>query len=110
MLCDRHQGFTCSNVGEAEQRMLLNSQQEIQLVQYIKKLSRCGILSTQSIIKNYVSAMGRWEPLDAWVTRFLTRNSNHLTSKWTNNIDRNHHHADSEASYCDYFKFLQAKI
>jgi hypothetical protein len=42
--------------------------------------------------------------------RFLERNKDHLTSKWSNDMDRNRHHADIEASYRDYFQLLQAKI
>jgi hypothetical protein len=62
----RHQGLTRSNAGEAEQRMLLSPQKEIQLVRYIEKLSGRGIPPTRSIIKNYVWAVGRWEPSDAF--------------------------------------------
>jgi hypothetical protein len=54
-----HQGLTRSNAGEAEQRMLLSPQQEIHLVRYIEKVSGCGILPTQSIVKNYALAASR---------------------------------------------------
>jgi hypothetical protein len=77
----RHQGKTRSNATEAEDCKLLSSQQEIQLVQYIEKLTRRSIPPTRSIIKNHAAAAGKWEPRDAWVTRFLERNKDHLTSK-----------------------------
>jgi hypothetical protein len=109
-LQQRHQGKMRSNAMVAEDRKLLSPQQEIQPMQYIEKLTGRSIPPTQSIIKNYAVAVGKWEPGDAWVTRFLQQNKDHLTSKWSNNMDRNRHHADTEASYCDYFKVLQAKI
>jgi hypothetical protein len=90
--------------------MLLNPQQEIRLMQYIEKLTGRGIPPTRSIIKNYAAAAGKWEPGDAWITRFLERNKDHLTSKWTNDMDRNRHHADTKATYRDYFELLHAKI
>jgi hypothetical protein len=110
MLRRQYKGLSRSNAEEAESRMLLNPQQEIQLVQYIEKLTGCGIPPTQSIIKNYAAAVGKWEPGDAWVTSFLEQNNDHLTSKWSNDMDRNRHHADTEATYCEYFELLHAKI
>jgi hypothetical protein len=74
----RHQGKMRSNAMEAEDRKLLSPQQEIQLVQYIEKLTGHNIPPTQSIIKNYAAAVGKWEPGDVWVTRFLERNKDHL--------------------------------
>jgi hypothetical protein len=64
----KHPGKTRSNAMEAEDRKLLSPQQEIQLVQYIEKLTGRSIPPTQSIIKNYPVAVGKWEPGDAWVT------------------------------------------
>jgi hypothetical protein len=55
----RHKGLSRSNAEEAESRMLLNPQQEIQLVQYIEKLTGRGIPPTRSIIKNYAAAAGK---------------------------------------------------
>ena len=57
----RHQGRTRSRAGAAEQRMLLNPQQEIQLVRYIEKLSARSIPPTRAIIKNYALALAKWE-------------------------------------------------
>jgi hypothetical protein len=54
--------------------------------------------------------VGKWEPGDAWVTRFLEQNKDHLTSKWSNNMDRNRHYADAEATYREYFELLHTKI
>jgi hypothetical protein len=47
----RHQGLTRSNAGEAEQRVLLSPQQEIQLVRYREKLSGRCIPPTRRIIE-----------------------------------------------------------
>jgi hypothetical protein len=64
-LRQRHQGKTRSNATEAKDRKLLSPQQEIQLVQYIEKLTGRGIPPTRSIIKNNAAAAGKWEPGDA---------------------------------------------
>jgi hypothetical protein len=45
-----------------------------------------------------------------WVTRFLERNRNHLTSGWTTGMDCNRHQAESEHSYRQYFDLFHAKI
>jgi tmRNA-binding protein len=70
-LQQRHQSKTHSNATEAEDRKLLSSQQEIQLVQYIEKLTGRSILPTESIIKYHAAAAGKWRPSHVWVTRFL---------------------------------------
>jgi hypothetical protein len=106
----KHKGLTHSHAGDARQRMLLDPQQEIQLVQYIEKLSSRSIPPTRSIIQNYASAVAKWEVSDSWVTRFLQRNRHNLTSQWCNNMDCNRHHADSAASYRDYFELLHSKL
>ena len=90
--------------------MLLNPQQEIQLVRYIEKLSARSISPTRSIIQNYASAVAKWEVSETWVTRFLARHRDTLLSKWTADMDRNRHQADTEDSYHQYFELLQAKI
>jgi 3-methyladenine DNA glycosylase AlkD len=78
--------------------MLLSLQQEIQLVQYIETLSARSILPTRTIIANYASALANWEVLDSWVSQFLGRNRDKLTSQWTNDTDSSRHYANSEAS------------
>ena len=47
---------------------------------------------------------------DTWVTRFLNRNSDQLTSRWATGIDRKRYIADSEYTYHLYFELLHAKI
>jgi hypothetical protein len=106
----RHKGTSRSRAGAAQQCMLLNPQQEIQLVQYIEKLSKRSSAATQSIIRNYASVLAKWEVSDSWISQFLARHRNHLTSQWTNNMDRNCHQAATEDSYRQYFELLQAKI
>jgi hypothetical protein len=106
----RHKGISRGRAGAAQQRMLLNPQQEIQLVRYIEKLSERSIAPTQSIIGNYALVLAKWEVSDSWISRFLARHRNHLILQWTNDMDRNRHQADTEDSYRQYFELLQAKI
>jgi hypothetical protein len=75
-------------------------------VRYIEKLSARSIPPTRAIIKNYALAVAKQEVLDSWVSRFLARNRDHLTSKWTTNIDRNRYQADTKDSYRQYFELL----
>jgi hypothetical protein len=46
----------------------------------------------------------------AWVERFLRRNRDQLSSKYTTGIDRNRFKADTEDSYRTYFDLLHAKM
>jgi hypothetical protein len=99
-----------TNAGAHEQQMHLTPPQEYELVEYIKGLTEKALPPTRTMIRNFASAVLKWEVSDAWVTRFLRRNNAHLTSKWTIGMDRSHHKADSEYSYRLYFELLHKKI
>lgn len=109
-LARRHKGKTRSNAGEAQQRMLLDPQQELELVRYIQSLSERALPPTREMIRNFASRVAKWEVSDTWVTRFLNRNSDQLTSRWATGIDRKRYIADSEYTYHLYFELLHAKI
>ena len=108
-LSRRHQGKTRSYATAGQQQMLLSPQQELELVRYIEDLSERALPPTREMIRNFASAVAKWDVSDAWVTRFLNRNRNYLTSQWTTDMDRNRHQADSEHSYRLYFELLHSK-
>jgi hypothetical protein len=62
------------------------------------------------MVRNFASAVGKWEALDAWVTRFLHRQHVDLTTKWSAGLDRVRHEADLEYKYKLYFDLLHGKM
>jgi leucyl aminopeptidase (aminopeptidase T) len=54
--------------------------------------------------------VSQWEVSRSWVERFLKRNPDQLSPKYTTSIDRNRFKADTEHSYRTYFDLLYAKM
>ena len=88
----------------------LNDQQEDDLVKYIEKLTARHLPPTRSMVQNFASTVAQGRVSESWVTRFLNRYSDRLTSQWTTGMDSNRHNAESEHKYRLYFEFLQQKI
>ncbi|KAF1937971.1 hypothetical protein EJ02DRAFT_475240 [Clathrospora elynae] len=88
----------------------LNPQQELELVGYIRGLTKKGLPLTREMVQNSASHIVKEPVGEGWVIRFMGRNSNHLTSQWTARIDAVHHQADSEGKYNLYFNLLYQKI
>jgi hypothetical protein len=88
----------------------LSPQQELELVEYINKLTGQGLQPTRSMVQNFAAQVAKDHVGDGWVTRFLHRNKDHLTSRWTTGMDAVRHKADSEAKYKLYFDLLANKI
>jgi hypothetical protein len=94
----------------SKQQRILNLHNEAHLVLYIQRLSDRGLPPTRTMIRNFASKVAKWPPSDAWISRFLKRNSNTLKSRWTTGIDRARHQADTEDSYRTHFELLYSKI
>ena len=62
------------------------------------------------MIKNFASQIGHTEISESWVTRFLNRNKDELTSRWSPAMDAVRHKADPAINYELYFGLLQQKI
>lgn len=62
------------------------------------------------MVQNFASAVASNPCSESWVTRFLHRHHDQLTSQWTTGMDSNRHNAESEYKYKLYFKLLQQKI
>ena len=77
----RHQGSQGSCAAHHSNRMHLNPQQELELVAYIEDLTKQGLPPTRTMIRNFGSVVAQKPVSERWVSRFLERNNDHLTSK-----------------------------
>ncbi|PVH90685.1 hypothetical protein DM02DRAFT_481903, partial [Periconia macrospinosa] len=80
------------------------------LSKYIRELTERRLPPTRSIIKNFAELVAGEAVSERWISRFLTRHHQKLTSRWNVCMDRNRHKADSVAKYTLYFNLLQEKI
>jgi hypothetical protein len=88
----------------------LTPQQEVDLVQYIELLSARHLPPTRAMVRNLASTVAQNPCSESWVTRFLHRHCDQLTSQWTSAMDSNRHNAESGYKYKLYFDTLQQKI
>jgi hypothetical protein len=65
---------------------------------------------TRSMLKNFATAVTKWEISDSWVDWFLHCHANKLTTKWTTEIDCKRHLANSQRKYKLYFNLLHSKM
>ena len=82
----------------------------MELIEYIEGLTKCYLLPTRTMIKNFASKIAGKEPSDSWVTDFLHRNRNHLISQWVTAMDSDRHKADSWQKYKQYFDLMHHKM
>jgi transposase-like protein len=80
-LSRRHRGKQTTDAGKAEQQAHLNPQQELELVDYIEICTRRDLPPTREMVQYFASAVAKWEVFQSWVTRFLHRHSDKLTTK-----------------------------
>jgi hypothetical protein len=106
----RVRGVTRPKQVKAAAQQHLNPQQELERCAYIEDLTKQGLPPTRAMIQNFASKVAKTRVSNAWVTRFVNRNSNHLISKWTSGMDAVRHHADSRFKYNLYFDLLHSKI
>jgi hypothetical protein len=106
----RVRGSTRPQQVKAVDQQLLNPQQELELCVYIGDLTDQGLAPTRAMVQNFASTIAKTRVSEAWVTRFIHRNSHHLISKWTAGMDAVRHHADSKLKYNLYFDHLHGKM
>jgi transposase-like protein len=109
-LSRKHQMKTKDYAGANPERINLSPQQELELVKYIEGLSTVGLSRTRAIIRNFGTYIAKKPCSERWVSRFLKRNSDNLTIKFSKGMDRNRHVADSGDKYQLYFELLHSKI
>ena len=104
-----HKGVSTSRATRDENQRALHPQQEAELLQYIKRLTRQGLLPTRAMIRNFASQIAKRELRVNWVDRFVQRYPDELISKWTTGI-YNCHKTDSGRKYSLNFDLLRGKI
>jgi hypothetical protein len=97
--CAKMQGLSGVYGAHNLNKQKLSSQHELDLVDYIKELSKRGLPPTKKMTRRFASEIGNCHIGNGWVGRFLRRNKQHLTLRWTKSMDAVCHKADSEANY-----------
>ncbi|KAH6234950.1 hypothetical protein HBI42_020280 [Parastagonospora nodorum] len=92
------------------QQQAIDPQQELELVQYIIKLTKRGLPPTREMIRNFSSEVAHQQLSESWVTRFINRHEIHLISEWITTTDRTRDRADTESRYRLFFELLHRKI
>jgi hypothetical protein len=80
------------------------------LVRYIGELTARGLPPTRAMIRNFASNISKKHTGDAWITRFIRRNRDHLNSRWSAGMNVSRLKADSKRKYGLYFDLLHHKI
>ena len=109
-LARRHKGVQESREVESYCRRKLSVQQEAELLAYIEKLTKKGLPPTRAMVRNFASCVAKERVGEGWVTRFINRNKDSITSQWTTGMDRTRHEADLEYKYTSYFTYVHQKI
>jgi hypothetical protein len=79
-------------------------------VKYIEELTERRLPPTRDMKRNFASSVAQKKVSESWVTRFINKHSNRLTSQWNFAIDSLRHNADSAEKYRLYFGLLVEKI
>jgi hypothetical protein len=86
-LSRRHRRVTRSNEDYAASRQALNPTEELELVEYIRRLTEQGLLPTREMVQVFLSVLVPDHLLKAWVTRFLHCHQIDLTARWQAGLD-----------------------
>jgi hypothetical protein len=109
-LSRKHRGISGSRAEAGLARRNLQPEQEAELVKYIENLTERKLPPTREMVQIYVSDIAGHPVSESWVTRFLHRDQDELTSQWSTSMDRKRHVADSGDKYKVYFEQLGSKI
>jgi hypothetical protein len=85
----RHQGKCSMRVEAAQEPKNISTQQEEELVKYIKDLTSKGLSSTRAMVQNFASVVAKKKVGKSWVSRFLNRHKDTLLPKWSTEMDSN---------------------
>lgn len=75
-----HWGVQASRHVDVFSSRKLNDQQEDDMTKYIEKLTARHVPSTRGMVRNFASTLAHGRVPESWVTRFLHRHRNQLTS------------------------------
>jgi len=76
-----HRGVQVPRHVEYHNNRRLNNQQESDLIKYIEKLTARHLLPTRSMVQNFASTVVQGRVSESWVTRFLHRHRDQITSQ-----------------------------
>jgi hypothetical protein len=109
-LSRNHKGKNAPHAIRAKAQLLVNERDEIEVVQYIKRLTERHVMPIRQMIVNFITPLVAWEPSYRWVSRFLHRNQRDLLTAWATPMEALRHKADSIDNYRDHFTLLHATI
>jgi hypothetical protein len=109
-LSRRHRGL-CRSMQEAREfQSLLSTQQQIELVNHINKLSEAGIPPTPSMVRVFAFEISQQWPGDGWVARFVDTHKATLKSAYLNGFDLKRKRADNYYMIKKYFELVRILI
>jgi hypothetical protein len=108
-LSRQHRRVQRPRVTKDSEQYTLNPHQEAELVKYIKELTERRLPPTRSMIQNFASKLAKKDVSESWVTRFINRNKDELTSRWAPAMDSVRHNADSVVKYGLYLTFCNIR-
>lgn len=85
----------------------LSKQQESDLCEYIRVLTKRGILPTLQMVKNFAEEMAKTALGKNWPYTFVKRHQNDLDCSWFDGFDSSRKHADNEGRYRHYFELVR---
>ncbi|KAF2843904.1 hypothetical protein T440DRAFT_353961, partial [Plenodomus tracheiphilus IPT5] len=109
-LSRRHQRQIDAYATKSINQQLLSQQQELDLINHIRRLTEEGLPPTRRMSRNYASTISEKPASESWVTRFLRRHKEELKAHYSKGKDRSHHKADSLPKYKTYFSYVHEKI
>ncbi|KAF1935023.1 hypothetical protein EJ02DRAFT_362398 [Clathrospora elynae] len=80
-LSRRHKQSHVLHEAKSINQQKLNPQQELELVEYIKMLTKRGLPPTREMVQNFASCVAKEPVGEGWVTRFINRMKDYLTSQ-----------------------------
>jgi hypothetical protein len=79
-LARRHQASQVSRATKSANQQKLSVEQELSLVQYIKRLSERHLPPTREMIQNFASQIAKEPVSESWVTQFINQYQVYLIS------------------------------
>ncbi|KAI1002639.1 hypothetical protein K3495_g5563 [Podosphaera aphanis] len=99
-----------SIVEKQESQRLLNNQQEMEILKYIRRLPQLCLPPTACIIRNMASEICGSMPSKNWVSRFIARHEHELGKGFLDSIDLSRCKSESKISFANYFLRISRKI
>jgi len=106
----RHRRLTSSKTHGRDQTSFLTIQQELELMQYINKLTANGLPPTNSMVSSFAANVAHKQPGKNWVSRFINCHKSVLKSAYLEGLDLSRKRADNVYLINHYFDMIEAKI